>query len=210
MIQSTKIVPDWWQSATLELSKKDEVLSHLIQKYQANELTLNDNLLEVLCSSIISQQISTKAASAIKTRLNNQIGMNIKALLSAEFNHLRQVGLSSQKIGYLKNIASFMQSYNKPQTFDLLANDLIKIKGVGSWTINMVGLFYWGKSDILPISDLGLLRAFARNYLNYELNKSNQKQVSEKLQEHSKIWNPHQTLATWYLWRSIDPEPVSF
>ena len=203
--------PEFWNKGKLYLSKKDKVLKSIIDSYPNEYLSININYFHCLLNSIIGQQISVSAASAIKKRfflLNKNI--NPTNILEIKNQSFKKVGLSKQKILYIKNIAIFfienknfiknINKYNEKK----IKEKLISIKGVGEWTVNMFFIFALGKSNILPKKDLGLLKAIS---LTYKIKLPIKDKDLEKL---FKKWSPYNTIATWYLWRSLDPIPVIY
>ena len=203
--------PEFWNKGKLYLSKKDKVLKSIIDSYPNEYLSININYFHCLLNSIIGQQISVSAASANKKRfflLNKNI--NPTNILPIKNQSFKKVGLSKQKILYIKNIANFfIENKNfikniKRYEENIIKEKLISIKGVGEWTVNMFFIFALGKSNILPKKDLGLLKAIS---LNYKINLPIKDNDLEKL---FKKWTPYNTIATWYLWRSLDPIPVIY
>ena len=203
--------PKFWNKGKLYLSKKDKVLKSIIGNYPNEYLSININYFHCLLNSIIGQQISVSAASAIKKRfflLNKNI--NPTNILEIKNQSFKKVGLSKQKILYIKNIAIFfienknfiknINRYNEKK----IKEKLISIKGVGEWTVNMFFIFALGKSNILPKKDLGLLKAISLTYkIKFPI-------TDKDLEKLFKRWTPYNTIATWYLWRSLDPIPVIY
>ena len=203
--------PKYWNKGKLYLSKKDKVLKSIIESYPNDYLSINTNYFHCLLNAIIGQQISVAAASSIKKRfflLNNNINPN--NVLKVNNASLKKIGLSKQKILYIKNISNFfIENKNfikniKRYEENIIKEKLISIKGVGEWTVNMFFIFALGKSNILPKKDLGLLKAIS---LNYKIKLPIKDNDLEKL---FKKWTPYNTIATWYLWRSLDPIPVIY
>ena len=203
--------PRFWNKGILYLSKKDRVLKSIITFYPNEYLTINSNYFHCLLNSIIGQQISVSAATSIKKRffsLNKNI--NPKNVMQINTKSFSKVGLSKQKISYIKNIANFflenkgfLKNINNYSEIEI-EKKLIEIKGIGPWTINMFFIFGLGKSDIFPKGDLGFLKAISISYKKKIPISENQ---LKKL--HNK-WTPYNTIATWYLWRSLDPLPISY
>ena len=203
--------PRFWNKGILYLSKKDRVLKSIIASYPNEYLTINSNYFHCLLNSIIGQQISVSAATEIKKRfflLNKNI--NPKNVMQINTKSLNKVGLSKQKISYIKNIANFFLEnkqflkniYNYSDTE--IEKKLIAIKGIGPWTINMFFIFGLGKSDIFPKGDLGFLKAISISYKKkLPISENQLKKLFNK-------WTPYNTIATWYLWRSLDPLPISY
>ena len=203
--------PKFWNKGKLYLSKKDKVLKSIIDSYPNDYLSINISYFHCLLNSIIGQQISVTAASSIKKRFfllhKNITPKNIIKINSKSF---KKVGLSKQKILYVKNISSFflenkkfIKNINKYDEIEI-KNKLILIKGIGNWTVDMFLIFGLGKSDIFPKGDLGFLKAISISY-------KKKLPISEKnLNKLYNKWNPYNTIATWYLWRSLDPLPISY
>ena len=203
--------PKYWNKGKNYLSNKDKVLKKLIQTYRNEYLNLNSNYFHSLINSIIGQQISVSAADSMKTKFF-KLKRNITPLTVSKLRttDLRKCGLSRQKILYIRNISKFflqnkkfIKNINKSSEEEIY-NNLIEIKGVGNWTIHMFLMFSYGSSNIFPTGDLGFLKAIAKLY-------KVQLPISErKLKLLYKKWSPYSSQATWYLWRSLDPIPVSY
>jgi DNA-3-methyladenine glycosylase II len=203
--------PKYWNKGKIYLSNKDKVLKKLIQTYKNEYLNLNSNYFHSLINSIIGQQISVSAADSMKTKFfklkRNITPQTVSKLRTTD---LRKCGLSRQKILYIRNISKFflqnkkfIKNINKSSEEEIY-NNLIEIKGVGNWTIHMFLMFSYGSSNIFPTGDLGFLKAISKLY-------KVQLPISErKLKLLYKKWSPYSSLATWYLWRSLDPIPVNY
>ena len=203
--------PKFWNKGILYLSKKDRVLKSIIASYPNEYLTINSNYFHCLLNSIIGQQISVSAATAIKKRfflLNKNI--NPKNVMKINVKSLSKVGLSKQKISYIKNIANFflenkqfIKNINNHSEIEI-EKKLITVKCIGPWTIHMFCIFGIGKSNIFPKGDLGFLKAISISYKKKIPISENQ------LNKLYNKWTPYNTIATWYLWRSLDPLPISY
>ena len=203
--------PKYWNKGKIYLSNKDKVLKKLIQTYRNEYLNLNSNYFHSLINSIIGQQISVSAADSMKTKFfklkRNITPQTVSKLSTID---LRNCGLSRQKILYIRNISKFflqnkkfIKNINKSSEEEIY-NNLIEIKGVGNWTIHMFLMFSFGSSNIFPTGDLGFLKAISKLY-------KVQLPISErKLKLLYKKWSPYSSQATWYLWRSIDDEPIQY
>lgn len=201
--------PDYWDKATRALAKRDPVLKKLIIAYKGEALTTRGDAFYTLARSIAGQQISVKAADSIWNRIAAAHAITPQGLLSASEEELRAYGLSGQKVSYLRNICTF---FNEPGSTEALAalpdEELIaalsSIKGVGRWTAEMMLIFHYQRPDVFPIDDLGVLKAIYRHYNNGEkLDKKSVLALAE-------TWRPYRTVATWYLWRALDPVPVEY
>ena len=203
--------PNYWNKGKLYLSKNDKILKSIINNYPKEHLLINKNYYHCLINSIIGQQISVTAANSIKNRffsLNKKI--NPQNVLKIKKLSLVKIGLSKQKINYINNISEFfitnkifinkIEQYNENEIRD----KLIQIKGVGPWTVDMFLIFSIGNSNVFPKGDLGFIKAIATSY-------KKKIPVSDIfLNRLYKKWSPFNSVATWYLWRSLDPLPISY
>ena len=203
--------PKYWNKGVIYLSNKDKVLKKIIDKFPKQSLNLNDNSFHALINSIIGQQISVSAANSMKKKLfalkRNITPRTIKNIKKIDF---KKCGLSKQKILYINNIANFflenkkfINEINKADDLYIREN-LIKIKGIGNWTVDMFLIFTHGSSNIFPTGDLGFIKAISKHY------KKDLPLDDKFLSILLKRWSPYSSVATWYLWRSLDPIPVSY
>ena len=164
-----------------------------------------------MAKSITGQQISVKAANSIWLRLEKKIKkIDPSNILKIKINEIKKCGFSKQKANYIFNLANFFKKnknienkWEKIEDEEVI-DDLIKIKGIGRWTAEMFLIFYLLRPNIFPSADIGLLKAISINYnLKYPLKNSDIKKFKKK-------WTPWSTVATWYLWRSLDPVPVKY
>ncbi len=207
--------PSYWNKARKYLSQKDKVMSKLINNYRSPDetiLTSRRDIFFSICKSIIGQQISVSAANSVfikfKKRCQNKI--SAKKVSKLTFSQLKSCGLSRQKVLGIKSLAK--QILNKSFNPKLISkmNDeeaieyLSKLRQIGRWSAEMILLFTYNRSNIWPIQDIGLLRAISKNY--------NKKYFPpEKFVNNlKKKFSPYCSVATWYLWRSIDPEPIQY
>tara|TARA_Y100000590_G_scaffold470732_1_gene668946 strand:- start:10550 stop:11185 length:636 start_codon:yes stop_codon:yes gene_type:complete len=209
--------PIYWNNAINKLSQIDPILKKIINGNQNNILKSKGDAFSTLVKSIIGQQISVKAAESIHKRLLDQIDYTLTpdSILLANPVHLKATGLSRQKVEYLRNIASYF--INNPSatsnkflttaTIEEITNNLIKIKGIGMWTIEMFLIFYAMKPDIFPIKDIGLLNAMKKSYNIADIKSDN---GIEKIIKISNKWKPYRTVATWYLWLYIDNKVIEY
>jgi len=204
--------PPYWNKAKRILSKRDPVLKEVIKKYNKGFLTTKNKPFFSLCRTIVGQQISTKAADSIWLRLEEKCDKKItpKIILKLSRQSLKSVGLSRQKVSYLKNIAKNFK--NKSFSIRELKkmNDkeaifyITKLKGLGVWSAEMFLMFNLNRSDIYPRADIGLLRAMSKNY------KTSYPPSKKFLDKISKLHLGYRTVFTWYMWRSIDPVDVEY
>ena len=204
--------PVYWLKAKRALSKKDPIIRKVIKKYNKGFLTSKNNPFFSLCRTIVGQQISTKAADSIWYRFEKKCKskVNPKNVLKISFRGLKSVGLSRQKISYLKNIAKAFknQSFNIKKIRKLNDSEAIiyitQLKGLGVWSAEMFLMFNLNRPDIFPIKDIGLLRAISKNY------KTSYPPSRRFLYKISRLHSGYRTVFTWYMWRSIDPVDVDY
>tara|TARA_Y100000590_G_scaffold376307_1_gene441766 strand:+ start:1184 stop:1810 length:627 start_codon:yes stop_codon:yes gene_type:complete len=201
----------YWYKALNDLKRKDKILAKIIINNQKEQLTIRDRYFISLIRAIIGQQISVKAAQSIWVKFKKKYKtISPKKLSKENIRNLRKLGLSKQKASYVKNISNFFllnkvkikNWKNLPD--DKIINELTSIKGIGTWTAEMFLIFSLGRPNVFPIKDLGLLKAIS---INYKKKLPLQQSFLIKLK---KKWHPWCSVATWFLWRSIDPIPVSY
>ena len=208
-------VPKYWYKAKKYLSKKDRIMYKLIKRYQSPSeiiLTSRRDVFFSLCKSIIGQQISVAAANSVflkfKKKCNGKINAKIVSKLSS--SQLKSCGLSRQKVLGIKSLSKVIlnKSFN-PKLINKMNDEeaiiyLSKLRQIGRWSAEMILLFTYNRPNIWPIQDIGLLRAISKNY--------NKKYLPpESYVTHlNKKFSPYCSVATWYLWRSIDPEPIQY
>ena len=208
-------IPNYWSKAKKYLSKKDKIMSKLIRNYQSPSetiLTSRRDIFFSLCKSIIGQQISVAAANSVflknKKKCNNKI--NAKRVSKLTFKQLKSCGLSRQKVIGIKNLAKqFIKKSFNPKLISKMndedaINYLSNLKQIGRWSAEMILLFTYNRPNIWPIQDIGLLRAISKNYNKKYLPSSKFINLLRKR------FSPYCSVATWYLWRSIDPEPIQY
>ena len=207
--------PKYWNTAKKYLSKKDKVMSKLIKNYQSpleTTLTSRRDIFFSLCKSIIGQQISVAAANAVflrfKKKCNNRI--NVKTVSNLTFSQIKSCGLSRQKVFGIKSLAKQIidKSFNPKLISDMNDEEAIiylsNLRQIGRWSAEMILLFTYNRSNIWPIQDIGLLRAVSKNY------KKKYLPPEKFINTLKKKFSPYCSVATWYLWRSIDPEPIQY
>ena len=208
-------VPKYWTKAKKYLSKKDKIIARLIKDYRSPSetiLTSRRDIFFSLCKSIIGQQISVAAANAVflkfKKRCKNKI--NAKEVSKLSFSQLKKCGLSRQKVLGIQSLAKqILNKSFKPKLINTMndeeaINYLSNLRQIGRWSAEMILLFTYNRSDIWPIQDIGLLRAISKNYKKKYLPPEKFVNLLKKR------FSPYCSVATWYLWRSIDPEPIQY
>ena len=204
--------PKYWAKAKRILSKRDKVMKALINNYKDGNLVTRNDVFFSLCKSIIGQQISVAAANSVflkfKKKCKNKI--NAKTVSKLSFNSLKTCGLSGQKVKGIKDLAkktlnkSFKPSLIKKMSDEEAIEYLSELRQIGRWSAEMILLFTFNRSNIWPLQDIGLLRAISNNY--------KKKYFPPKifLSKLYKKFSPYCSVATWYLWRSIDDEPIQY
>ena len=208
-------IPKYWNTAKKNLSKKDKIMSNLIKKYKSpteTVLTSRKDVFYSLCKSIIGQQISVAAANSVFLKFKKKCRNNINAKTISKLSsiQLKSCGLSRQKVKGIKSLAK--QTLNKSFNSRLIPKMsdeeaiiyLSELRQIGRWSAEMILLFTYNRSNIWPIQDIGLLRAISNNYKKKYLPP---KSFVSSLQ---KKFSPYCSVATWYLWRSIDPKPIQY
>ena len=207
--------PIYWNKAKKYLSKKDKIMSSLIKRYKSPSETVLISRKDVffsLCKSIIGQQISVAAANSVFLKFNKKCKnkINAKTVNKLSSVQLKSCGLSRQKVKGIKSLAK--QVLNKTFNPKLILNMpdeeailyLSQLKQIGRWSAEMILLFTYNRPNIWPVQDIGLLRAISKNY--------NKKYLPPEtyIKYLNKKFSPYCSVATWYLWRSIDPEPIQY
>tara|TARA_Y100000591_G_scaffold11762_1_gene9147 strand:+ start:10291 stop:10926 length:636 start_codon:yes stop_codon:yes gene_type:complete len=207
--------PKYWNNAKKYLSKRDKVILKLIKNYQSPSeviLTTRRDIFFSLCKSIIGQQISVAAAESVflkfKKKCNNRV--SAKTVSNLTFSQLKSCGLSRQKVLGIKSLATqtISKTFNpkliNKMTDEEAINYLSQLKQIGRWSAEMILLFTYNRPNIWPMQDIGLLRAISKNY------KKKYLPPERFVKLLNKRFSPYCSVATWYLWRSIDPEPIQY
>ncbi len=205
------MTPHYWNDAKKHLLIGDKILGKIISSYHGEFLTVRGDAFFTLARSIVGQQISVKAADTIWGKFATRLGdVTPKNTIKAAEANLRECGLSAQKVRYLHGLAEhFMENETHIKNWDKLSDEeiikeLTSLNGIGRWTAEMFMIFHLARPDILPLADIGLQKAIFRHYNNSE------KMTLAEIFELAQKWKPYRSVATWYLWRSLDPVPVSY
>lgn len=192
----------------------DKKLKKLLESAEPHQLKKRKNICNYLCASIMSQQLSTKVADVIYKRFIALYGGKEplpQQILDTPFEQLRGIGLSNAKVNYVKNVAQFeLDKGMDAKKLAKMSNEevityLTEIKGVGRWTVEMLLMFALGREDVFAVDDLGIQNAMAHLY---KLDKTDKKQLREKMLKVSAKWSPYRTYACVHLWRWKDNAPV--
>lgn len=204
--------PDYWEAAVAHLMRRDRILKKIIPQHPDAWLTSRGTPFVTLARAIIGQQVSTKAADAVWDKFIEAAGKRPTpvAVLRVGIDGLRQAGLSQRKAEYVLDAAAhFGERRVHPERWadmddEAVISELVAIRGIGRWTAEMFLIFNLQRPDILPLDDPGLLKAISLHYFSGE-------PVSRfEAREVSLAWQPWRTVATWYLWRSLEPDPVQY
>ncbi len=206
------IAPEYWDQACTELMKHDRILKKLIPKYGSGFLVTRGDAFTTLARAIVGQQISVAAAQSVwnKVLLAAKKKVNPKNILALTVEELRAAGLSGRKVEYICDLADHFDSGRlharqwKGMNDESVIKELTAIRGIGRWTAEMFLIFNMVRPDILPLDDVGLIRAISLNYF------SGEPVTRHEAREVAANWAPWRTVATWYMWRSIDPIPVEY
>lgn len=203
--------PDYWADACSALAERDPVMAGLIADYPGAVLSSRGQAFVTLVRSIVGQQISVKAADAVWSRLQLSLPvMSPATVLCAEETAFRAAGLSLRKVEYVRHLAErFEQGHIRPQRWPrmddvAIIEELVATRGIGVWTAEMLLIFNLMRPDVFPLDDIGLQKAVAKHYFDgVRPGKAELRAIGER-------WAPWRSVATWYLWRSLDPVPVEY
>ncbi|MBI1889030.1 MAG: DNA-3-methyladenine glycosylase 2 family protein [Burkholderiales bacterium] len=203
-------VPHYWDDAKAELMKRDRILRKLIPQFGDLHLVGRGEAFATLARSIIGQQISTKAAETVWQRFLAMCPKCTPVQVLKIGESLAECGLSKRKTEYILDLADHFKNkrVHVEQWMEMedeaVIAELVQIRGIGRWTAEMFLIFNLLRPNILPLDDLGLLRGISINYFSGEpVSRSDAREVAAN-------WVPWCTVATWYLWRSLDPIPVEY
>ncbi|HWN30220.1 MAG TPA: DNA-3-methyladenine glycosylase [Burkholderiales bacterium] len=204
-------IPSYWKQANQELAQRDGVLRRLIKTHSGLAMRSRGDAFVTLARSIVGQQISLKTAETVWQKILSTVpSISAKHIAGADSTALRNCGLSSNKALYLQDLAqSFLNGSLNVADWERLNDDeliaeLTQVKGIGRWTAEMFLIFYMMRPDVLPLDDIGLQRAMSMHY------NKNRPLSKLKMRAIAKDWVPWRSVATWYLWRSLDPIPVEY
>ena len=204
--------PEYWDDALEQLVKRDRILKKIIPRFPDIWLTTRGNPFITLARSICGQQISVKAAESVWQRVLLECGKRPSPALvqKAGLERLRAAGLSGRKAEYILDLSThFSDKLVQPAKWarmpdEEIIEELTAIRGIGRWTAEMFLIFNLQRPDVLPLDDVGLLNAISLHYFSGEpVSRFEAREVAQG-------WQPFRTVATWYLWRSLDPVPVEY
>ncbi len=207
--------PAYWDEACKHLGKRDRVMKKLIPRFGQARLTSRGDAFTTLARSIVGQQISVKAAQSVWDRFAATVGgasthLPPQQVLALPVPRMREAGLSARKSEYLLDLARHFAEDRvhvaqwQGMDDEAIITELVAIRGIGRWTAEMFLIFHLMRANILPLDDLGLLKGISLNYFSGEpVSRAEAREVGE-------AWAPFRSVATWYIWRSLDPLPVEY
>jgi DNA-3-methyladenine glycosylase II len=205
------MTPEYWIEAKTALAKRDAKLRRIIRAHGDASLASRGDAFQTLARSIVGQQISVKAAQSIWDRFHSAAGgMKPPLVLALAEERLRECGLSRAKATYLRDLAThFHGGKVKPRRWpkmddEAIIEELVQVRGIGRWSAEMFLMFHLLRPDVLPVGDLGLRRAVELHYNDGEA------LTLAEIRAIGAAWKPWSTVATWYLWRSLDPVAVEY
>ena len=210
-VASVPVKPSYWMDACKHLMKKDRVMKRLIPQLGDTCLQTRGDAFVTLARSIVGQQISVKAAQAVWDRFSVLPQQITPAnVLKLKVDDMRAAGLSVRKVEYLVDLSLHFDNgalhVKAWETMDdeAIIDELVAIRGIGRWTAEMFLIFHLMRPNVLPLDDVGLIKGISQSYFSGEVvSRSDAREVAA-------AWAPYRTVATWYIWRSLDPLPVDY
>ncbi len=207
--------PAYWEEACKHLARRDRVMKRLIPRFGDARLQCRGDAFTTLARSIVGQQISVKAAQTVWDRFvalleSHGLPLEHERVLALPIAQLREAGLSARKSEYLHDLSrhfghgSVQVSQWQQMDDEAIITQLVAVRGIGRWTAEMFLIFHLMRPNVLPLDDLGLLRGISVNYFSGEpVSRAEAREVAD-------AWAPYRSVATWYIWRSLDPLPVDY
>jgi DNA-3-methyladenine glycosylase II len=205
------VTPGYWDEARKHLTRRDRVMKRLIPQFGTACLESRGDAFTTLARSIVGQQISVKAAQTVWDRFAAlPKRMTAASVLKLKVDDMRAAGLSARKIEYLVDLALHfdsgaihVESWLAMEDEDIIS-ELVGIRGIGRWTAEMFLIFHLMRPNVLPLDDVGLITGISKNYFSGDpVSRSDAREVAA-------AWSPYCSVATWYIWRSLDPLPVAY
>jgi DNA-3-methyladenine glycosylase II len=205
------MTPAYWQQASFELAQIDPVMAGFVEQFSGSSLISRGDPFVTLARSIVGQQISVKAADSVWARFSAALPVIApNEVLATPTEALRSCGLSARKAEYLGDLARhFMAGEIHVGRWSAMSDaeiisELTAVRGIGVWTAEMFLIFNQLRPDVFPLDDIGLQKAVALHYC------AGERPARRALVEYGERWRPWRSVATWYLWRSLDPVPVEY
>ncbi len=205
------VTPEYWAEACAHLARRDRVMKKLIPQFGNAILESRGDAFVTLARSIVGQQISVKAAQSVWDKFAKLSRRLTPAqVLKLKVDDMRAAGLSARKVEYLVDLALHFDSGDvsvkswAQMDDEAIIEELVAIRGIGRWTADMFLILHLMRPNVLPLDDVGLINGISRNYFSGEpVSRSDAREVAA-------AWQPYCTVATWYIWRSLDPVPVAY
>jgi DNA-3-methyladenine glycosylase II len=209
------VTPAYWDEACKHLARRDRVMKKLIPLFGEARLQSRGDAFTTLARSIVGQQISVKAAQSVWDRFAALVDapsakLPPQAVLELDSGAMRTAGLSARKVEYLCDLARHFADNTvhvrqwQQMDDEAIIDELVAIRGIGRWTAEMFLIFHLMRPNVLPIDDLGLIKGISVNYFSGEpVSRAEAREVGD-------AWAPYRSVATWYIWRSLDPLPVEY
>jgi DNA-3-methyladenine glycosylase II len=214
-LASAHLTPHYWDEACRHLSKRDRVMRKLIPQFGERRLHSRGDAFTTLARSIVGQQISVKAAQSVWDKFaalmcEPPTHLAPSSVLTLETAVMRGAGLPARKCEYLGDLAAHFESgavhVGQWQEMDdeAIIDELVAIRGIGRWTAEMFLIFHLMRPNVMPLDDIGLINGISVNYFSGEpVSRAEAREVGD-------AWAPFRSVATWYIWRSLDPLPVDY
>jgi DNA-3-methyladenine glycosylase II len=208
------VTPDYWDEACKHLAKRDRVMRKLIPQLGEGRLESRGDAFTTLARSIVGQQISVAAAQTVWDRfaalLDGSGRVKPVEVLALDITAMRGAGLSARKVEYLRDLAVHFDAGKvhvkawAAMEDEAIIEELVAIRGIGRWTAEMFLIFHLMRPNVLPLDDLGLMKGISQHYFSGEpVSRHEAREVGD-------AWAPFRSVATWYVWRSLDPQPVAY
>jgi DNA-3-methyladenine glycosylase II len=208
------VTPDYWDDACKHLAKRDRVMRKLIPQLGEGRLESRGDAFTTLARSIVGQQISVAAAQTVWDRfaalLDGSGRVKPVEVLALDIAAMRGAGLSARKVEYLRDLAVHFDAGKvhvkawAAMEDEAIIEELVAIRGIGRWTAEMFLIFHLMRPNVLPLDDLGLMKGISQHYFSGEpVSRHEAREVGD-------AWAPFRSVATWYVWRSLDPQPVAY
>ena len=205
------LTPHYWEDACKHLMRRDRVLKKIIPQYEGACLESRGDAFVTLARSIVGQQISVKAAQSVWDKFEKLPRRVTPAnVLKLKVDDMRAAGLSARKVEYLVDLALHFANDQvhvkawSEMDDEAIISELVAIRGIGRWTAEMFLIFHLMRPNVLPLDDIGLQKGISECYFSGEpVSRSDIREVAA-------AWAPFCSVATWYIWRSLDPVPVAY
>lgn len=204
------IAPSFWHEARRHL-QSDALLAPVVVRVGEAHLVSRGDAFTTLVRAVVGQQISVKAAASVWDKITRHVGeITPHRMLNCTPDALRGCGLSQQKVRYILGVAKgFADGTVHPSQWNAMTDDaviaeLTQLPGIGRWTAEMFLMFNLMRPDVLPVGDLGLVNGFKKLYGHQWKTDGSMKVWQKRLTKHAARWAPYRTVATWYIWRSLD------